>query len=329
MKSTRAEVAKLAGVSPAVVSYVLNGGPRNVAPETRRRVEEAIASLEYRPNAIAKALRGGRSGAAGVVVGSGQEALFRAVWPPLHRAAAARGYVMYVSFANDAVTEKQYLRALVDRQVDALIVVELDEPGMLSELREEGLPIAYIGEKEPPARVLSLNTCPSVPNKELLAAVARCRPPMVLISSELATWLTLPEVSLATGDTPVICLDFSSAHGGSTFIQALRSNPRTVIMCSTDDELDRLYWLAGSSGLDTQEYLFTNSRVDLSNNGDTSSHIQVQWDLDRPFLIAFSELIRQVDNAEPSMEVVELPWRLLSPDQPSKNQARVWSVGDM
>ncbi|MFP3422421.1 LacI family DNA-binding transcriptional regulator, partial [Bacillus sp. SIMBA_161] len=32
----------MAGVSPSVVSYVLNGGPRNVAPETRRRVEEAI-----------------------------------------------------------------------------------------------------------------------------------------------------------------------------------------------------------------------------------------------------------------------------------------------
>ena len=40
MAVRRKEVALLAGVSPAVVSYVLNGGPRNVAEETRLRVSE-------------------------------------------------------------------------------------------------------------------------------------------------------------------------------------------------------------------------------------------------------------------------------------------------
>jgi LacI family transcriptional regulator, galactose operon repressor len=47
---TRADVARYAGVSTAVVSYVMNGGPRKVAPETAARVEEAIARLDYRPN---------------------------------------------------------------------------------------------------------------------------------------------------------------------------------------------------------------------------------------------------------------------------------------
>lgn len=58
---TRDDVARLAGTSTAVVSYVVNGGPRNVRPETRKRVLEAIEQLGYRPNASAQSLSRGRS----------------------------------------------------------------------------------------------------------------------------------------------------------------------------------------------------------------------------------------------------------------------------
>ena len=51
---TRDDVARHAQVSTAVVSYVINNGPRAVAPETRRRVEQAIAALGYFPNTIAR-----------------------------------------------------------------------------------------------------------------------------------------------------------------------------------------------------------------------------------------------------------------------------------
>ena len=54
---TRADVARLAGVSSAVVSYVVNDGPRPVAAATADRVREAMELLGYRPNASARALR--------------------------------------------------------------------------------------------------------------------------------------------------------------------------------------------------------------------------------------------------------------------------------
>ncbi len=54
---TQKDVATLAGVSRSVVSYVLNGGPRSVAPETRRRVLEAIEELGYHPNKYAQRLK--------------------------------------------------------------------------------------------------------------------------------------------------------------------------------------------------------------------------------------------------------------------------------
>jgi len=54
---TQKDVAKRAGVSRGVVSYVINNGPREVAPETRERVLTAIQELGYRPNKHAQRLK--------------------------------------------------------------------------------------------------------------------------------------------------------------------------------------------------------------------------------------------------------------------------------
>lgn len=56
---TQEDVARRAGVSRAVVSYVLNNGPRKVSEETRQRVLDAINELEYRPNEFAQRLKQG------------------------------------------------------------------------------------------------------------------------------------------------------------------------------------------------------------------------------------------------------------------------------
>jgi DNA-binding LacI/PurR family transcriptional regulator len=54
---TQEDVAKYAGVSRAIVSYVLNNGPRNVSEQTRNRVLNAIQVLGYRPNQHAQRLK--------------------------------------------------------------------------------------------------------------------------------------------------------------------------------------------------------------------------------------------------------------------------------
>jgi LacI family transcriptional regulator, galactose operon repressor len=54
---THRDVARLAGVSTAVVSYVINDGPRATSAGTRRRVLEAIETLSYHPSASARGLR--------------------------------------------------------------------------------------------------------------------------------------------------------------------------------------------------------------------------------------------------------------------------------
>jgi DNA-binding LacI/PurR family transcriptional regulator len=61
------DVAKAADVSTSTVSYVLSG-KRPISKETSDRVHRAIRELDYRPNAGARALAGGRTNVIGLVV---------------------------------------------------------------------------------------------------------------------------------------------------------------------------------------------------------------------------------------------------------------------
>jgi LacI family transcriptional regulator len=119
---TRADVARAAGISPAVVSYVINNGPRPVSAEVRARVEAAIAELGYRPNTIASALRGGSSRSIGFLtpgLGSPQNAeLAEAL--ELHL--AAHDYLMFTGTTHhDHSRERAVVRTFIERRADALI----------------------------------------------------------------------------------------------------------------------------------------------------------------------------------------------------------------
>ena len=64
---TQEQVAREAGTSTAVVSYVINNGPRNVSAATRERVLAAVAKLGYRPNAVARSLRSASTRVIGLI----------------------------------------------------------------------------------------------------------------------------------------------------------------------------------------------------------------------------------------------------------------------
>ncbi|WP_063733136.1 LacI family DNA-binding transcriptional regulator [Streptomyces sp. RTd22] len=78
--ATSRDVARLAGVSQSTVSYVMSGR-RSISPETRRRVEEAIETLGFQPNAGARALASQRSQFIGLVVPFAPGADMTAVLP--------------------------------------------------------------------------------------------------------------------------------------------------------------------------------------------------------------------------------------------------------
>lgn len=124
MAITRHDVAVEAGTSDAVVSYVINNGPRGVAPQTRARVEEAMAKLNYRPNSLARSLASRRTLTLGFVLPDISNPFFSEVARGLENAAYDAGYTMLFGNAmDDESREVDYLRTLIDRRVDGLVVI--------------------------------------------------------------------------------------------------------------------------------------------------------------------------------------------------------------
>ena len=120
---TRADVARYAGVSSAVVSYVVNAGPKPVAPATAARVREAIDILGYRPNVTARALKLGTTGMLGLIVPDSSNPFFAEYALEIEQAAANRGMVLLMANSNsDAEVEAHLIMDLLGRQVDGLIV---------------------------------------------------------------------------------------------------------------------------------------------------------------------------------------------------------------
>ncbi|MDA8438603.1 MAG: LacI family DNA-binding transcriptional regulator [Propionibacterium sp.] len=129
---TRNDVARLAGVSTAVVSYVVNDGPRPVAAATRARVLDAIDKLGYRPNTAARSLITGRSGLVGLIVPDVENPYFAALAKAVEIAAAARGVrlVLGQSLSGGFL---ELLDSLAGHQVDGILTATLPPAAFLTD----------------------------------------------------------------------------------------------------------------------------------------------------------------------------------------------------
>ena len=143
--ATRDDVARYAGVSTAVVSYVINNGPRRVAPETAARVRAAIEILRYRPNVNARALKKGSTEMLGVVLSDITNPFLAEYARALEVAAAAHGYVLVVANSDaDEVLESRIVGDLSNRHVDGLLIGTVFPPSSFRASTLPGRPIVLI-----------------------------------------------------------------------------------------------------------------------------------------------------------------------------------------
>lgn len=117
------DIAREANVSIATVSRVLNN--RSVRPDSQLRVEAAIKKLDYVPNTIAQGLMGKQTKAVGVMVTSLTNQYYMEITEVLEKRTAAEGSMLILcSTDGDHGQEKTYLKSLVARQVDGIIIVD-------------------------------------------------------------------------------------------------------------------------------------------------------------------------------------------------------------
>ncbi|WP_144760443.1 LacI family DNA-binding transcriptional regulator [Curtobacterium sp. 9128] len=161
-KATRRDVARLAGVSDALVSYALNGGAP-VAPGTRRRILEAVAELGYRPNQAARALRSGSARTLVLAVPDRDDPVFANPFfaeyaAAIESAAWERGYALYTTATS---FEPERLRTRFEefaaRMVDGVLVLSSGaaDPTTIDPV---GLPWVELNVSSPRAGVASVGT---------------------------------------------------------------------------------------------------------------------------------------------------------------------------
>jgi LacI family transcriptional regulator len=116
---TRDDVARAAGVSTAVVSYVVNSGPRPVAAATAERVRRAINELGYRPNGVARALVTNRTYALAFIVPDNSNSFYAMLSQLVETAAFRHGYTLLLgNTMEEPDREFEYVEAFRQRAVD-------------------------------------------------------------------------------------------------------------------------------------------------------------------------------------------------------------------
>jgi LacI family transcriptional regulator len=152
--ATIREVAESAGVSYATVSHVINN-TRLVSPETRQRVLAAMDALNYRPNALARSLRQGKTNTLGLVLPDSANPFFAEISRSIEDEAFKKGYSVFLCNTElDTERELFYVDVLSKKQVDGIIFVAAgDQADSLEYLRQRNMPVVMIDRDLPNVEV--------------------------------------------------------------------------------------------------------------------------------------------------------------------------------
>lgn len=121
-RTTIRDVGRLAGVSVATVSAVINGKPV-VSEQLTRQVKRAIEALNYHPDHLARSLRIQKSHILGIVMPQFASPFYAEVLRGVEDVASEQGYSILISNSRgDAEQEKKHVSALISRRVDGILL---------------------------------------------------------------------------------------------------------------------------------------------------------------------------------------------------------------
>lgn len=141
------QIAKAAGVSVATVSRVLNH-PENVAPSTRDKILKIMEEEAYKPNWFAQGLNFNKTKTIGLVIPHMLNSMYMEIAKGVEDVAQQKDYITFMcNVEKDTEIEKNYIRQLLTRRVDGIILMfsSLDEK-FIKSVEEQDVPVVLIGE---------------------------------------------------------------------------------------------------------------------------------------------------------------------------------------
>jgi LacI family transcriptional regulator len=147
------DIASKAGVSTALVSYVLNGKEKEsrVGHEIAKKIKEIARELNYQPNHLAKSLRSGKTHTIGLVIADISNPFFANIARVVEDEAKKSGYTVIIG-SSDEKAEKAWdlLNVLINRQVDGFIIVSSEHSeAHIHYLKERNIPFVLLDRHFP------------------------------------------------------------------------------------------------------------------------------------------------------------------------------------
>jgi LacI family transcriptional regulator len=148
--ATIKDVAALAGVSYTTVSHVINNS-RPVSDHARSEVADAIRKLSYVPSAIARSLKHRATATIGLLISNNTNPFFSELARGIEDACYQNGYsVILCNSDDDPKREQTYLRVLLERRIDGLIISSTGEDRNLAkQLSNIGIPFVVVDRPIP------------------------------------------------------------------------------------------------------------------------------------------------------------------------------------
>jgi LacI family transcriptional regulator len=140
------DVARLSGVSSMTVSRVINGSER-VSPETRQRVERAIAELGYVPSRLARGLIRQKTGTLALIVPDVANPFFTLIVRGAEDVARRAGYRMILADTRaDLTIERDVIEEMLAHRVDGIMIAPVSDrsKGHLQRLARYGVEFVLI-----------------------------------------------------------------------------------------------------------------------------------------------------------------------------------------
>ncbi|WP_028273839.1 LacI family DNA-binding transcriptional regulator [Atopococcus tabaci] len=145
-KITIKDIAKAAEVSETTVSRFLNAKYEYMSEETKKRIEEVVEELNYRPSNIARSLKSKRSFLIGAVIADIENPFSNMIIKGLSDQADKMGFSMMIAVSdNTPRNEQEHIQRFVDNGVDALVVNTVgNNDEYLLNLHRSGLPVILL-----------------------------------------------------------------------------------------------------------------------------------------------------------------------------------------
>lgn len=142
--ATIKDVAKYTGLSIATISKYINGG--NVLDQNKELIDEAIKTLNFRVNEMARGLKTSKTKTVGILIPNLEQTFCTSIVSNIENILIKQGYSTIIcDYKENVELEKEKLEFLVNKMVDGIIIMPLgDEGDIIKQVIDKNTPIVLI-----------------------------------------------------------------------------------------------------------------------------------------------------------------------------------------